>query len=259
MFSEDVASLSLVGMSIVLVGGAGLIGQALVAAVARSGGTPIVVDPDRDALAKVESEFRTAGITGFTLPMAVENKSGAVSLMEAVGNVSEHIHGLVVCAYPGRTRKGDTGQVDFRERLAAHAGLFFDLNDVFGAHFRTGHGGSVVNTSSIYGANAPRFGLYAGTEMTVPPDYIAAKAAVNALTRYFAAAFAEDGVRFNAVAPGGIADNQPASFQSAYAAMCGTIGLLSPQHLTGLVVYLLSDAARAVTGQVITIDDGWSL
>lgn len=255
----DDYSLSLGGKSVVLVGGAGLIGRSLVAAVVRSGGTPIVVDGDSASLAEVENEFRTSGVEGLTVPMYVENTSGAVSLLEAIRDSSKHIHGLVVCAYPGRMRNGESYQTNFRERLAAHTGLFFDLNNVFGSHFRESHGGSVVNISSIYGANAPRFELYSGTEMTVPPDYVAAKAAVNALTRYFATIFAKSGVRFNAVAPGGVADNQPESFQSAYSAMCGTIGLLSPDHLTGLVVYLLSDASRAVTGQVITIDDGWSL
>lgn len=95
--------------------------------------------------------------------------------------------------------------------------------------------------------------------MTVPPDYVAAKAAVNALTRFFAAAYKKNAVRFNAVAPGGVADGQPASFQNAYDAMCGEIGLLQPEHIAGLVIYLLSDSACAVTGQVVTIDDGWSL
>lgn len=259
MESGNHLSPSLVGKSVVLVGGGGLIGQALVVAVARFGGIPIVVDQDNDALARVESELRSLGVAGRTFPMVLDSAARVSELLDVVEDSAQHIQGLVVCAYPGRSRSAENSPADFRQSLAAHAGLFFDLNAAFGTHFSQCNGGSVVNLSSIYGANAPRFELYAGTAMTVPPDYIAAKASINALTRYFAASFLNSGVRFNAVAPGGIADNQPTSFQGAYADMCGTVGLLSPEDLSGLVVYLLSDAARAVTGQVITVDDGWSL
>lgn len=250
---------SLVGKSVVLVGGAGLIGQSLALAIGQSGAFPIVVDQDLDALGEIEGKFRSSGIEGQTVQMAVKGRSEASNLLDVLTEDGRDVHGMVVAAYPGRTRSGGSTPTDFREKLAAHAGLFFDLNNLFGEFFSRNKGGSVVNLSSIYGANSPRFQLYAGTHMTVSPDYVAAKAAINAVTRYFAAVFVGSGVRFNAVAPGGIADNQPASFQSAYAAMCGAIGLLNPEDLAGLVVYLLSDSARAVTGQIITVDDGWSL
>ena len=45
--------------------------------------------------------------------------------------------------------------------------------------------GNIINMSSIYGAIAPRFAIYTGTNMTMPVEYAAVKSAIIHLTRYF--------------------------------------------------------------------------
>ena len=116
-----------------------------------------------------------------------------------------------------------------------------------------------MNLSSIYGEKAPRFDLYEGLDFSVPVEYAASKSGINQLTKYFATRYKKDGVRCNVIAPGGIIDQQPEVFVERYSRYAGAKGLLDPGDIGGSVVFFLSGASRYVTGQILTVDDGWSL
>ena len=95
--------------------------------------------------------------------------------------------------------------------------------------------------------------------MTMPVEYSAIKSAIIQLTRYFAKYFKEDGVRCNSLSPGGILDNQTDAFLEKYNSHCGTKGMLDPQDIAGVLVFLLSDASRYINGQNIIVDDGFTI
>ncbi|HEY7524112.1 MAG TPA: SDR family oxidoreductase [Candidatus Limnocylindrales bacterium] len=96
--------------------------------------------------------------------------------------------------------------------------------------------------------------------------YAAAKGAIVALARSMAAAYAGSGIRVNALAPG-LTDTPMASRASADPATVAFAGekqplvggLLTADDVAGAALYLLSDEARAVTGQVLAVDGGWSV
>lgn len=116
--------------------------------------------------------------------------------------------------------------------------------------------GAIVNVGSIEGlGNNPRH-----------PAYGASKAGLHGLTRAMAVDHGPDGVRVNAVAPGWIDTElnedfiatmpDPENFRDQLKTIhpIGTTG--APADVAELIVWLASDAARFVTGQVITIDGG---
>lgn len=116
--------------------------------------------------------------------------------------------------------------------------------------------GAIVNVGSIEGlGNNPRH-----------PAYGASKAGLHGLTRAMAVDHGPDGVRVNAVAPGWIDTElnedfiasmpNPTDFRDQLKTIhpIGTTG--APADVAELIVWLASDAARFVTGQVITIDGG---
>lgn len=115
-------------------------------------------------------------------------------------------------------------------------------------------GGSIVNFASMYSFfGAPR-----------APAYSASKGAIAQLTRSLAVAWAADGIRVNAVAPGWIAttltqplrDDQARSAPILSRTPFGRWG--QPEEIAGPVLFLTSDAASFVTGAILPVDGGYS-
>jgi NAD(P)-dependent dehydrogenase (short-subunit alcohol dehydrogenase family) len=113
--------------------------------------------------------------------------------------------------------------------------------------------------SSIYGVVAPRFGVYEGTEMTMPVEYALIKSGIIHLTKYIAGYHRGMGIRCNCISPGGIRAGQPETFIARYNAHGTNKGMLDPQDVSGALLFLLSDASAYVNGQNIVVDDGWTL
>ena len=114
--------------------------------------------------------------------------------------------------------------------------------------------GAIVNIASMHAL----FGA------PLSPAYSASKAGVVQLTKSLAVAWAEDGIRVNAIAPGWIETPMtiPARADAARnqaildRTPLGRWG--TPEDLAGPALFLASDAARFVTGAVLTVDGGYS-
>lgn len=115
--------------------------------------------------------------------------------------------------------------------------------------------GCVINVASMYA----RFGSPRN------PAYGASKAAVEQLTKSLAIAWAPDGIRVNAVAPGFIVTEQSArarqdpAFTSAVEARTPMKRWGQPGDIVGAALFLASDAATFITGACLPIDGGYSV
>jgi len=122
-----------------------------------------------------------------------------------------------------------------------------------------GRRGAILNMSSVLAEHpsAPLFSTHA---------YAASKGAINSFSRAVAAHYAADGIRVNVIAPALVAtpmseraqsDPQILDYLRARQPLAG--GPMASDDLVGTILYLLSDEARMVTGQVVSVDGGWSL
>ena len=112
-------------------------------------------------------------------------------------------------------------------------------------------GGAIVNTSSASGL--------AGD--LVRPAYGASKASVDALTKYVAAQYGKQGIRCNSIAPGviltpSVENNLLPEHVELYVDSHLTPRLGRPEDIAAMVVFLASDEAEFVTGQVLSVDGG---
>jgi len=126
----------------------------------------------------------------------------------------------------------------------------FRLTALIGHWMHTGRGGSVINISSTGALTPPPYAL----------PYAAAKAALNALTIGFAAAYSPN-VRVNAIVPGqfgtDVGDHwaDPADREHPGYTKAGyRIG--RPEEIVGLALYLASDASSFTNGATIQVDGG---
>ena len=124
-------------------------------------------------------------------------------------------------------------------------------------------GGSIIQTSSIYGILGTDQRIYDGSfylgrEINTPAVYSVSKSAVIGLTKYLASYWADKGIRVNTLTPGGVESGQNDVFKKKYSnrVPMGRMGL--PNEMVGGLLYLASDASSYVTGQNIIIDGGLS-
>lgn len=116
-----------------------------------------------------------------------------------------------------------------------------------------GTGGAVVNLSSV----RAQLGINAGYSA-----YVAAKGAIESLTRQWATEWARHGIRVNAIRPTFVDTPQVAMLLGDPAFKAGVIGRIplgrvgTTDDLVGAVIFLASDAAGFITGQVLGIDGG---
>jgi len=253
------------GKTVVVTGGAGLLGRELCKSIAREGGTAAIADIDlskADAFARNVNET-FPGAKSFGVRIDITDSESIRTAITQIASRTGKIDALVNSAYPRNRNYGkkleDVGYESFCENVNMHLGGYFLASKEFAAYFRTAGSGHIINMSSIYGVVAPRFEIYENTPMTMPVEYAAIKSGIIHLMRYMAKYFKGTGVRFNCISPGGIKDAQPESFLSNYAEYSLTKGMLDPIDLCGTLVFLLSDGSKFINGQNIIVDDGWSL
>jgi NAD(P)-dependent dehydrogenase (short-subunit alcohol dehydrogenase family) len=124
-------------------------------------------------------------------------------------------------------------------------------------------GGSIIQTSSIYGMMAPDNRIYEGSfyldrEINTPAVYAASKAAVVGLSKYLATYWADKNIRVNTIAPGGTESGQNDEFKRRYSARIPMNRMADAHEIVGALLFLASDASSYVTGQTILVDGGLS-
>ena len=116
-----------------------------------------------------------------------------------------------------------------------------------------GRGGSVLNISSVRG----QLGIDAGYSA-----YVAAKGAMDALTRQHATEWAKHGIRVNAISPTFVRTEQAATCSrtrtstTSWSAASRCAGSPTPTTSSAPLLFFCSDASSFVTGQILTLDGG---
>ena len=258
------------GKVCVLTGGTGVLGSVMAQGLAAAGARVAVLGRRADRAEAVAAAVREAGGEALATPADVLDPDALAAVRERLLADWGRIDLLVNAA--GGNQPGATltpGQSFLELQPEAMRGVM-ELNffgtllptQAFGAAMVAQGGGAIVNVSSMAAAQA----------VTRVAGYSAAKAALDNLTRWLATTLAKqhgEGLRVNAVAPGFFVAEQNRALllnedgsltERGQAIIANTpIGRFGrPDELLGVLIWLLSDASRFVTGAVVPVDGGFS-
>jgi NAD(P)-dependent dehydrogenase (short-subunit alcohol dehydrogenase family) len=243
---------SLSQKKIVITGGSGLLGKAIVEKLVDEGATAINLDIQPGT--KTRGEYMHCDVTD---PESIQKSIHAV--IQKYGRID----GLVNNAYP---RTDDWGEIfekvsveSWRKNVDMQLNSCFEFCKVVCEQMKKQQHGAIINMGSMYGVTAPDFSIYEGTTMTSPAAYSAIKGGTIHFTKYLASYFGKFGIRVNCVSPGGIFDHQNETFVKNYERKVPLKRMGLPGDIAGPIAFLLSDESAYITGHNLVVDGGWTI
>jgi len=247
------------GKRAVVVGAAYGMGRATAEMLAREGASVIVADIAGDVAAEVAEGIHANGGTARSATVDISDETAVSDLFDqakaAFGGVDVLHNNAAILASPEVAADGVSAVLDIptsvwdRTMEVNLRGVWLACKYAVKPMIEAG-GGSIINTAS----------LAALSLMTTSGAYSVSKGGVNTLTLAIATHYGRFGVRCNAINPGMIRTRH---LNDEYEHMLVRHNLLprigEPEDIAGLVTFLASDESSYMTGQLLTLDGGFSV
>lgn len=235
---------------IIVTGGSGLIGKAILEDIRNKGGIAINADINVDT-----------DLDKHTIKTDITSEDSINKSIREISNYFQKIDGLVNNAYP-RTKDWGTKFEDITyESWQKNVDMqmnttFLFIQKIVPELLKTK--GSIVNMTSIYGVVGNDLTIYENTNINTAAPYSAIKGGIINFTRYLASYYGRQGLRVNCVSPGGIFDNQHKTFVANYEKKVPMGRMGYPDDIAPAVSFLLSKEAKYISGQNLIVDGGWT-
>jgi gluconate 5-dehydrogenase len=239
-------------------GGSGGIGSAIVEALAGAGAKVAVAGRSREAAQAAVDRAIAAGSDGVAIEADATREDDAERMVEETiarfGRIDIIVNaiggGAGKVLHPAEDYPRDAW--DWIMELNVRSTIL-PTQSAVRAMIEAGRGGAVLNISSV----RANLGINAGYSA-----YVAAKGAISSLTRQWATEWAKHGIRVNAIMPTFVDTPQVATLLQDPVFRAGIVSRIplgrvgETRDIVGPAIFLCSDAASFVTGQVLGIDGG---
>jgi NAD(P)-dependent dehydrogenase (short-subunit alcohol dehydrogenase family) len=243
------------GKVIAITGAASGMGAACARAFSDLGGTVVIIDIDEENASTVAGEIMGED------PI-IGDISDSSFCIEAIEKITERYRRLdVLVNAAGTIHRADalgTTNDDWRRVMGVNIDGMFYLSRAAVDYMAKRGSGTIVNFGSIWG----------GVASAGSTAYCVSKGAVHQLTRAMALDHVHQGIRINAVAPGEVRTPMlssrratPPSEADLQAMADATIPmkrLAEPEEIANVVVFLASNAASYMTGEIVHVDAGYT-
>lgn len=248
------------GKTVVITGAGSGIGQGIAQLFADVGGKVVVADINAEAALSVAEAIRGSGGQAVAVTADVSREASVAAMFDqaiaAFGGLDVLVNNAAI--FPKKPFLEVSAEFWDKLHAVNLRGTFLCLREGIKRMKELGKGGSIVNISSVSSMQAV---VYHNA------TYNASKAGVNSLTKTTALEFAADGIRVNAVLPGGTA-TPGAKAASAAIELKGPMltpgriplgGMGEPQDIAMAVLFFACPASRYITGQLLAVDGGFQV
>lgn len=246
--------LELNGKVAVVIGGTSGIGRAIANGMAEAGADVICTSRRMEQVEAAASEIESKGRRTLRVASDVSDRASMQAVLDEAVRQFGQVHILVNSA--GRTKRAPTlefAEQDWDDIMDTNLTGTLRSCQIFGRHMLEKGYGRIINIASLSSFVA----LY---EVAA---YAASKAAVASLTKSLAVEWSQRGVNVNAIAPGvfrtalnqKLLDETPRGQEFLTRTPMRRFG--KTEELAGVAVFLASEAASYVTGEVIAVDGGF--
>jgi len=245
---------NLEGKVAVVTGGTSGIGRALSLGLADAGADVIATARRKEQVDDTAKEIEARGRKTLRMASDVSDRGTLETVLAAALERFSKVDILVNCAgMIKRTPTLDLPEAEWTNILNTNLTGTLRACQVFGRHMLGRGYGRIVNIASLNSFVA----------LSEVAAYAASKAGVASLTRSLAVEWSKKGVTVNAVAPGvfrtdlnaQLLDSTPRGQELLMRTPMGRFG--KTEELIGATVYLVSDSASFVTGQILVVDGGF--
>lgn len=261
-----------------ITGACGLLGQKHALALLETGASVVLTDIDEKLLIKTKLLLESDKYSGqiINCVMDVSSEPSIKNAFKLLLNKNIHIDILINNAALNpkqsslknniRTTRLENFSLD-RWNLEISVGLTgaYLCSKIFGSAMAENNGGVILNIASDLSVIAPDQRIYrqdgVANEMQAvkPVTYSVIKAGLIGLTRYLATYWPEDGVRANALSPGGVYTNQDPEFVKRLTNLIPMGRMAKSDEYISAIQFLCSDASAYMNGQNIVMDGGRSV
>jgi NAD(P)-dependent dehydrogenase (short-subunit alcohol dehydrogenase family) len=261
-----------------ITGGAGLLGKEHAFALLEIGANVVLWDINKESLLKVSDELiKSFGEDSIiTSVVDISNEDEVFHAGEKLDSLGVEISILVNNAainpkYKLEKVRSVSSRIenfsldDWNHHISVGLTGAFICAKYFGTKMATNQNGVILNISSDLSVIAPDQRLYKSPgvpenlQIVKPISYSVIKTGLIGMTRYLATYWSSNGVRVNALSPGGIYEDQYVEFVNRISNLIPLGRMANSNEYRSAVQFLCSDASTYMTGQNIVIDGGRSI
>lgn len=266
----------LTGRTALVTGGAGLLGVKHAEALIAAGASVVLADLDPGRLERAASDIRSrVGTRPEIETMDVTDEKSVEAVARKRNTAPARVDILVnnAARNPAVSQDGvaNTNRLEDLDLATYGLDVAVGLTGAvlcakhFGRAMAARRDGVIVNVASDLGVIAPDQRLYRkegvpdDRQDVKPVSYSVVKHGLVGLTKYLATYWADQGVRCNAISPGGVEAGQGEEFLRRIARLIPLGRMAKPDEYQGAIVFLASDASSYMNGANLIVDGGRSV